>query len=201
MSAQSKNGVAAAVLVGVLVLGHGGTSRALDPGAEPQAPQAAPRDDGPGEHHEHLDRLAGTWEFTAQIWVPGQDDPVESSGTLSSVWILAGRFLRTELTSTFMGQPYEGVGIDGYDNAAGHYVATWVESTGTAMSTLEGACDTEGRVRTMNTATRDPASGETLEIKSVTTVLNDNSYMYESFVVGSDGTEVKQLELVARRRS
>jgi hypothetical protein len=46
----------------------------------------------------------------------------------------------------------------------------------------------------------DPASKTELRIKSVTTLLSEDSYKYESYIVTPDGTELKNMELEATRK-
>jgi hypothetical protein len=154
----------------------------------------------PGEHHKHLDRQAGSWDFTAKVWGPMGGDPMESTGTIKATWIMGGRFLQQEITTTIMDMPVQGLAIDGYDNLGKQYVGMWVDNMGTGIMHFEGGCDTSGKVRTMFADTPNPMTGEMMKNKGVTTILNDNSYMYESFMVQPDGTEFKQMELVAKRR-
>ena len=37
-----------------------------------------------------------------------------------------------------MGQPFSGVGIDGYDNLRKKYVTTWIDTMGTGIFSMEG---------------------------------------------------------------
>jgi len=46
----------------------------------------------------------------------------------------------------------------------------------------------------------DPLSKTELTIKSVTTILADDSYRYETYIVTPSGTEIKNMELDAVRR-
>jgi hypothetical protein len=154
----------------------------------------------PGEHHEHLGRQAGSWDFTAKVWSPMGGEPMESTGSIEASWIMGGRFLQQEITTTFMDIPFQGVGIDGYDNLGKQYVSMWVDNMGTGIVHFEGSCETGGKVRTMVAEVPNPMNGEMMKNKGVTTILNDNSYMYESFIIQADGTEFKQMELVAKRR-
>ena len=154
----------------------------------------------PGEHHKHLDRQAGSWDFTAKVWGPMGGDPMESTGTIEATWIMGGRFLQQEITTTIMDMPVQGVAIDGYDNFGKQYVGMWVDNMGTGIMHFEGGCEAGGKVRTMFAETRDPMTGQMMKNKGVTTILNDNSYMYESYMVHADGTEFKQMELIAKRR-
>jgi hypothetical protein len=155
----------------------------------------------PGPHHEHLGRLVGNWTFTSKYWGPTGGDPMETDGTMVTTWIMGGRFLQTELTTTFMDTPYQGFGIDGYDNGAKNYIAFWLDNMGTMVMQFEGMCENDGKVRTMTAKLNDPMTGQALEYRGVTTVLNDNSYLYESYALTPDGTETKQMELVAKRGS
>ncbi len=36
-----------------------------------------------------------------------------------------------------MGMPFEGMGIDGYDNLAKQYVSTWVDNMGTGIMNID----------------------------------------------------------------
>ena len=35
----------------------------------------------PGEHHQHLDLLAGDWDLTIRVWASPDGEPIESAGT------------------------------------------------------------------------------------------------------------------------
>ena len=154
----------------------------------------------PGEHHKHLDKLAGSWDFAVKVWGPMGGEPMESTGTVEASWIMGGRFLQQEVTTTIMDMPYQGVGVDGYDNMGKQYVGVWVDNQRTAIVHFEGTCEAGGKIRTMMAEIPNPMTGEMMKNKAVTTILNDNSYMYEAYMVQADGTEFKQMELVAKRR-
>src|SRR5258708_39348846 len=94
----------------------------------------------PGDHHKRLGHLAGKWKTSGQIFNPGQP-PVEMSGTVESSWILGGRYLQELHTGSFMGQPFEGRSLDGYDNITKEYFSTWVDNMGTAVMIFHGRCD------------------------------------------------------------
>jgi hypothetical protein len=155
----------------------------------------------PGEHHKHLDRQAGSWDFTAKVWGPLGGEPMESTGTIEATWIMGGRFLKQELTTTLMDMPIQGIAIDGYDNLGKQYVGVWMDNMETGIMQFEGSCDMSGKVRTMFAEAPNPMNPDQMQTtKGVTTILNDNSYMYEQYIVHPDGTEFKTMELVAKRR-
>ncbi len=169
----------------------------------------------PGEHHEHLDRLAGDWDLTIRVWPSPDGEPVESVGTAEARWILDRRFLWTIYRAEVFGQPFEAWSIEGYDNQAEQYVGTWRDTQGTYTLVYRGNCrqppppegESEvvavppGTYRVMTTKLTDPASGELLDIRTELRIQEDGGFTQESFIVLSPAESLKNLELVGRRRS
>lgn len=212
-------------------------ARPARPGADPQAP-AGEKLSGeevlelsqPGEHHEHLDRLAGDWDLTIRVWSSPDGEPTESAGTAEARWILDGRFLWTIYRAELLGQPFEAWSIEGYDNRAQRYLGTWRDTQGTYTLIYTGKCQLppqaegeekvdkaqaqpmpDGRYRVMNTSLTDPASGERLNVRTELQIPDDGSFIQESFVMlparGARGLgpkpaedAIKNLEIVGRRR-
>ncbi len=154
----------------------------------------------PGEHHAHLAAGVGSWEITMQMWMEPGKPPTETTGTLESQWILGGRFVETVYKGEFMGEPFEGRGMDGYDNGAKHYTGIWADTLGTVTVMSTGHCEKNGKVRTVMGEMVDPM-GQTITNRGVTTVLNADTYKYESYIIDAAGNEMKQMELIAKRRS
>ena len=169
----------------------------------------------PGEHHEHLERLAGDWDLTIRVWSSPDGEPIESVGTAEARWILGHRFLWTIYRAEVFGQPFEAWSIEGYDNQAEEYVGTWRDTQGTYTLVYRGKCrqppppegETEavvvppGTYRVMTTKLTDPASGEKLDIRTELRIQEDGSFVQESFIVLSPEESLKNLELVGQRRS
>ena len=174
----------------------------------------------PGEHHAHLDRLAGEWELTLRLWPTPDGEPVESSGTAEGRWILGGRFLWTIYRAELFGEPFEAWAVEGYDNQAEEYVGTWRDSQGTYTLIYRGKCRAsrppdpdaeepaeppdpeelvEGSFRTMQSKLTDPVSGEVFSVKNEITLEDDGSFLLESFVVLSPEESLKNLEITGRR--
>ena len=84
----------------------------------------------PGEPHKLFATLAGSWTTTTKEWMEPGKPPTESTGTAEMKMLLDGRFLYQEYTSQMMGQPFSGIGIDGYDNLRKRYVTTWIDTMG-----------------------------------------------------------------------
>jgi hypothetical protein len=168
----------------------------------------------PGEHHEHLNLLAGDWDLTIRVWSSPDGEPIESVGTAEARWILDRRFLWTIYRAELFGQPFEAWSIEGYDNQASQYIGTWRDTQGTYTLVYTGKCKQppipegetelepvpEGTFREMKTQLTDPASGEVLEIRTELRIHDDGSFVQESFVVLSAEESLKNLEIFGQRR-
>lgn len=170
--------------------------------ARPETPEEKfARISSPGEHHAHLGRQAGEWEAEIRIWAAPETEPIVTPGVIESHWILGGRFLETTFRGELFGEPFEGKGVDGYDNYAKKYVGTWRDNLGTLTLLFKGECTDDGTVRTMMADLTDPISGKALRNKAVTTFsLEEDTYTYASFLVAPDGTEFQNFEMKARRK-
>ncbi len=185
--------------------------------AEPSPPQGeeVPADDAspesprsrlvalgaPGKFHEYLAAGVGSWELTIRVWRTLDSEPVISAGQAEARWILGNRFVETSYEGEILGHPFEARSVEGYDNHAKEYVATWRDTMGTYTMFFRGGCDEDCLVRTVSAEITDPVSGQKLTNKRVTTTVDENSYTYESFIVTPSGAEFKNMELVAQRRA
>ncbi len=193
-------------LLAVLLLAAGQVA-AGEPQEPAEAPEAAMMETymklaTPGEHHKHLAHGVGTWDCAIKMWMAPGSPPMESTGVAEMRWVLGGRFVETVYKSNepFMGQSFEGRGLDGYDNHAQKYVGSWVDTMGTMMATSEGHCDGSGKVRTMVSEFTDPMSGQEVTTKSVTKVVDADTFTVEMYVASPDGGEFKNFEMTAKRR-
>jgi len=153
----------------------------------------------PGPNHKLLDRAVGDFTYTIKMWMAPGAPPMESTGTSHAEWILGGRYVQGTVKGDMMGMAFEGRSTDGYDNVLKKFVNTWVDNMGTGIMTGTGTCDDSGKVCTMNLEGSDPMSGGTVKSKTVTTYM-DNGYKMEMFMVGPDGSEMKNMELVATKK-
>jgi hypothetical protein len=155
----------------------------------------------PGKHHEYLATGIGSWELTIKVWRAPDAEPVVSTGNAEARWILGNRFVETSYEGEILGHPFEARRVEGYDNHAKEYVSTWRDTMGTYTMLFRGGCDEDCQVRTVSAEITDPASGQKLTNKRVTTVVDENNYTYESFIVTASGAEFKNMELAAQRRA
>ena len=154
----------------------------------------------PGPEHKALELLAGEWVVESKFVMAPDAPPVVSKGTSKKKWILGGRFLQEELSSEFMGKPFQGVGITGYDKMKKKYVGSWMDSMGTSLSTMEGSAEDGGKVVTMTSTMDDPMSGQlNIPVKYVVRIESSNKHVMEMHMP-SLGEKSKIGEVVYTRK-
>ena len=191
-------GALALVVAGTALAQGGEAEKPGEPGEEAMAAMMAAGK--PGEHHQHLAMLVGEWTYASKFWNPGASEPSEMAGTMKAEPMLGGRFIRTTWSGEFMGMPFEGIGIDGYDNAKQHYTSTWRDNFGTYTLFYTGHCEDGGKVRFTEGVYTDPATGEEITDKGKTTHRDDGTVLMESWRVAADGTESKMMEITLTKR-
>ena len=174
-------------------------------GQEPAKPPAANSMPGmdtdmmklmsPGPNHKRFEAMVGTWNTHMKMWMAPNQPPVENDGTAESSMMLGGRYLVTHHKGTFMGMPFEGQGIDGYDNGTHKYMESWIDNMGTGILNLSGTCEADCKVLTETGELFDPSTGKKGTYRAVTTLIDANNYKYEAFF-----DDVKMMELVATRK-
>jgi hypothetical protein len=144
----------------------------------------------PGEHHEHLKAMAGTFDakVTLSLASGGQE---RTTGRVINEMILGGRYLRSTSEGSFLGKPLHSITLTGYDNRHKKYVTISVDNGSTALDPYEGHCDGAGKIFIFNR--RDAESQ--LEFRQVITIINRNTYEVQLFGTGPGEQEEKIAEM------
>ena len=145
----------------------------------------------PGEPHQMLASLAGTWNVSSKMWMAPGAPPMETQGTSTKTMVLDGRFLREELETTMMGMPMKGLGLTGYNNTTGMWEFTWMDNMGTMM--MSGAGKKDGNAITMEADFVDPMTGQDSWTRMVTEIQDKDHYTFTMYGK-MDGKEVKMME-------
>lgn len=88
----------------------------------------------PGEMHAFLAYDTGRWTGTSKSWPGIGAEPITMPAEFTVRMVLGGRFSETTYSADMPGVgKFEGIAITGYDNAAGEYQCTWIDSFGTTM--------------------------------------------------------------------
>lgn len=152
----------------------------------------------PGDAHKHLAMQSGEWNVKAKFWMePGE--PMLSEGTSTRTMMLGGRVLGESFEGEFMGMPFVGHGMTGYDNVTGQYWSTWNDTMSTGLMKMDGQCTESGDKCTWLGANIDPMTGRMMYTKGVSTRHSRDRETFESYVIGPDGKEFRMMELVYTR--
>ncbi len=92
----------------------------------------------PGEHHQKLMAKAGDWTVEGKMIETPGGEPDLFNGTANLTEIMGGRFILETFKGDFRGQPFEGMGVFGYDNLTDNYTGIWLDNMGTGIMTSEG---------------------------------------------------------------
>lgn len=132
----------------------------------------------------------------------GEDGKAMQSKGVSVVKLACGGFWLFDDFSLpdFMGGPFSGHGVTGYDPAKDKYVGTWVDSMTTSIMSIEGSYDKAGKVLTM-TGMGTGQDGKPTKNRLVTTWNTADSFVFEMFVTGADGKEASIMTITYTRRA
>jgi hypothetical protein len=174
-----------------------------------QAPKMSPEEQAmmaawmkfmtPSEGHKMLDGMVGTWNTKVTAWMAPGAPPMESSGVSETTWIMGGRYIQEKATGTFFGQPFNGMGITGYDNAKKQYVGTWVDNMGTGIMSQTGST-TDGKVWSFKGTNTDPMTGKDSPSEMKITVADKDHYTAEMWAPAPDGKMFKMMEINYSRK-
>lgn len=134
----------------------------------------------PNENHERLSAMVGHWDALVKRWNPGMPQVMESKGTCSNEWILNDHFLLTKYKGDFMGMPFEGAGITGYDNISKRYFSIWLDNMSTGPKTEYGQYDESSKTYNY-TGTFESPLGKTIKSKSTTTVVGKDEHVFTMY--------------------
>lgn len=156
----------------------------------------------PGEMHKMLAKSDGSWTGENTMWMENNGKPMTSTSEATNKMIFAGRYQMGEHKGNFMGMPFEGISIVGYDNAKKKFVSTWIDNMGTGTMNMEGEWNSSKKSIEFKGKMTDPARpGEDCDVREVFTIVDDNHHVMEMY--GPDpktGKEYKTMEIKYTRK-
>jgi hypothetical protein len=154
------------------------------------------KDAAPGVAQKALGSLEGSWKTEQKIWLePGQ--PTVTQGTCENRFVSGGRLLEQRMHGTLMNEPYEELGLTGYDGRKNIYVTLWGDPRTNTIETYEGAADTAARELSVLGTGHGP-DGKAAEVKLVTRWVDPERHMVSTYIV-RDGNEELMMETLYRR--
>jgi uncharacterized protein DUF1579 len=190
----------------LLVAGVAAAQDAMKPGEKPMSAEQKAMMDAwaryamPGEGHRSLAGMVGTWDAEVTSWMDPGQPPAKSKGVSENRMVLGGRWVESRFSSEMMGQPFEGIGYTGYDNYKRKYIGTWTDTMTTGVMTSEGTMDAAGKVMTSTSTMDNPLTGKAETSRMTTTIVAPDHHVFEMWGPDPSGKNVKQLEIVYRRR-
>ena len=171
-------------------------------GMSPEDMAAMEKAGTPGEQHKRMAAMAGNWTYTMKMWMAPGQPPAEATGTMEASTILGGRYLQSTYKGMVMGAPFEGHGLDGYDNVKQEFFSTWVDNMSTGVMVSTGKCnDPDCKVMTMSSEMPDPTTGKPMKVREVSTHIDKDNMKFEMFMSPGGQGEFKNMELNLKRKS
>jgi hypothetical protein len=152
----------------------------------------------PGSMHEMMGESAGEWKTKSTFWMTPDAEPLETVGIATSEMIMGGRYLKTVHKGTMMGMPFEGLSLQGFDNATEQFTSVWFDNLGTGISVSTGIYEAERNSIFFTGSMVDPVSGEDIEYKQIVKFIDDNHQVFEMYTE-FEGKEYKSMEVEATR--
>jgi hypothetical protein len=146
-----------------------------------------------------LERWVGNWDATIES--TGRDGKPVTSAAKTTVKLLGRRWLITDFEGTFLGAPFIGHEVLGYDPIAKKYVLNWVDGSATSFATGEGLYDPPSKTLTLAVSGRDDAKGTMATWRQVD-IWKDSDHHDWTLRVNSpkDGNEQIQMTIRYSRR-
>jgi hypothetical protein len=195
------------VASGIALLGLLGGAAFADPKKQP-AKASKPAEDPhmaemmkaaqPGPQHQKLKGMVGKWAVHSKMFMGPK--VMESDATAEVKSIMGDRFFVEEVTGQFMGQPWSGMGLIGFDNHKQKFEWTWIDAAGTEMMHSEGTADPTGKTITTSGESFNPMLNKVAPYRFVRHIESDNKNTLEMWAAGADGKDMKMMEIVYTRK-
>ncbi|RMH04055.1 MAG: DUF1579 domain-containing protein [Planctomycetota bacterium] len=148
----------------------------------------------PGEMHKLLARMEGEWKLAFEMNMPGAP-PMKSTGSSTVRMVLGGRYLQEELKGSFMGMPFEGLNLIGYDNFRKEFHSTWFDTSSTWKTTAVGSYDPATKTLEFHGTMRDIADMEGRPYRMTTTEIDADHFVSEMYDTIPPQGEVKVMTI------
>jgi hypothetical protein len=149
----------------------------------------------PGEFHEHLKDFVGAWSADVKMWMDPNAPPIISKGQATFKLIFDGRFLYGDFIGEFMGAPFKGINIMGYDNAKKEFFSIWLDNSTTGLLSSTGVYDADTKKYHFRAVTLDPYSGQTMDLREEAYFASKDEYISITYAKPKDGKEFKNMEM------
>lgn len=149
----------------------------------------------PGDGHEVLEALVGTWEGKGSVWDSPDSDPISIAATVERRWVLGERYLREEIhVRSGDGVVFEALGFIGFNNEAAQYELLTIDNTTTAMFLETGKFHPDSKKLMIRGSFRDPATGFVIDRRTEMDLSDSRRISVVGYTTNEEGREFKSLE-------
>lgn len=162
----------------------------LAPASSSSFAQAPPK---PGPEFDVFKGMEGTWEATVKM------GDQQSKGTMVFKMDLGRLWLVSHFQGEFMGQKFEGRGMDSYDQAKKKYVSVWADSMVTAPMLMEGSYNPATKTMTME-GTGPGQDGKPAKTSMATEYKDKDTLVSTMSMAGPDGKLAPMMTITYKRK-
>lgn len=154
----------------------------------------------PARDHKWLKQLVGEWDMTFKMYTQPDQLAAEAKGT-DSVRTLGGHWVISEMKTTMMGAPYNGVMSLGHDPAKNQFHGTYIDSFGSVLWVYKGTLNEAGNTLTLETEGPSLAKvGQTAKYKEVIQITGKDTRTFNSSTQTEDGKWMKIVTIEYSRK-
>jgi len=153
----------------------------------------------PGWAHEMMATHVGEWKSVTTFWMDPSAPPQTMEGTANNEMIMGGRYLKSMNSGVMMGMPFEGMSLEGYDNAKKEFTSVWIDNLGTGTSISTGKYDKATNTITYTGNVYDPMQGMDVKIREVVKIIDKDHHKIEMYNQ-VNGKEFKSMEIEFTRK-
>lgn len=154
----------------------------------------------PGPNHKLLQSMVGEWTFAMKMWQDPAAPAQESSGATSYRNLMDGRYVQHEHKGNFMGMPFHGVGILGYDNVSKQFLSSWIDNMATGQMLMNGSYDATKKTFTFKGEMDDAMKPATkVKLRETVRIVDNDTHVMDWYELRG-GKEAKTMEITYKRK-
>ncbi|MHC4938729.1 MAG: DUF1579 family protein [Planctomycetota bacterium] len=149
-----------------------------------------------GDEHAELAKSVGEFDVKGEIFMVPDQPPMVMPATATRKVIKNGLFVQEDFKGNFMGQPFHGTLIEGYDTFRKRHVSVWFDNSSPVMQISHGEKKDGKFIWESNNP--DPQLNKIIPMKSV--LEEKNGKMVMSFYRIIDGKDVIHMRLTYSKK-
>ncbi len=153
----------------------------------------------PGKEHAELAKKVGEWSLDLKMWHELGGEVQISQATSIIKPIMDGRYFLETVTSEYMGRPFEGRSISGFDNLTKKYFTVWFDNMGTGLATYTGTASGEGTIH-YSVEMPNPQTGQYETGHATDKLVSNDEYIFMMYRKAPNGEEFLTMEITGTRK-